>query len=454
MVLSQGHYAGRLFFKSAQTLDWTPAQTPAASAVGGKRLHVDAGSIYATSEAGVWRTDNGATFDVVTDQPARQAVVHGDALLFGPLEPWNYVMSIDLSEATGGGVEIEYLGGMNEAESFLLASDGSEVVSSVRDHGLQRLNFATEKWEQISPTRRPVADFADTADSYWLLTEAGRLFRSTDAQRWELQPIGEHRGARILAHHDAVFIVTQAGDFVALRPGHIGWVMSEPVALSEGTASSVVGYDDSLLVSFAPRILSGRGGSTPVGGGLFLAENRAEHWSDWNRIGEELPEDYDYRQTPPVYAAHAEDGLFVVVAKDGLYRSVDGGESWARGSLEQPFDSSYLHAERAWLARGEQGLFALTMSASGMHLRKSDDNGESWRTVVRSPDASVTPSALVTDGPNLLVGTWEEGVLVSTDGGESWQPLADGFDDAPVRDLHLRGSTLWAATTDGVMHLE
>jgi photosystem II stability/assembly factor-like uncharacterized protein len=453
MLVTQGTYAGRIFVKDSDQDAWTLADTPPVAALGGTKLHLHEDLFYATSEAGVWRSAQGQSFSELVAQPASQAVILGDRLLFGLLEPWNYLMSIDISQTPQSGAGLSYLGGLDDVQGFQLATDGESLVGAMHHRGLVRMDFNDQKWKQISPSLRPVADSARTADHRWLLTPQGKLFGSADGETWQMQPIGEHLAEQLFAHDEAIFMVTKAGEFVALRRHQDRWSLGEPVHLSDGTAADLIGYDDVLLVPFAPTILSGRGGSTAIGGGLFLAENSAAHWTDWNKIDRALPEEYAHRQTPPVYAAHAEAGLLVVVAEDGIYHSGDAGQSWQKSSLDQPFDDSYLGSGRAWLTRSEDTLFAGTITGEGLHLRRSDDDGESWSTIAHSLDPSITATALDARGSTLLLGTWKEGLLGSTDAGQSWQSVGQGFPGGAIYDVHLYESSLEASTSAGMMRL-
>lgn len=112
--------------------------------------------------------------------------------------------------------------------------------------------------------------------------------------------------------------------------------------------------------------------------------------------------------------------LFAAVAGEGLYRSEDGGESFASVSSEVGGAVMALAVtdDRRILAGDmEQGLLA------------SEDGGKTWRSVAQAAVMGLAinpadPQTIVAGGP---------GILLSNDGGASWrQALALGQGAGPV----------------------
>ena len=50
----------------------------------------------------------------------------------------------------------------------------------------------------------------------------------------------------------------------------------------------------------------------------------------------------------------------------------------------------------------------------------------------------------------LWLGTYEDGVLVSADQGNSWVPCNKGLENQTIRAFHSQGKQLWVGTNDGV----
>ncbi|HBB97884.1 MAG TPA: hypothetical protein DC054_21085, partial [Blastocatellia bacterium] len=82
------------------------------------------------------------------------------------------------------------------------------------------------------------------------------------------------------------------------------------------------------------------------------------------------------------------------------------------------------------------------------YIFRTRDAGKSWRKIVdRLPDNAIA-RVVREDGQRqgLLYGGTEQGVYVSFDGGDHWQTLQINLPTTSVRDLHVHGSDLVAAT--------
>jgi photosystem II stability/assembly factor-like uncharacterized protein len=146
----------------------------------------------------------------------------------------------------------------------------------------------------------------------------------------------------------------------------------------------------------------------------------------------------------------------------GIFRSVDGGNSWTK----IPMDLRRLSGIQVLAVAPD----ALTMYAahdeivaqitSGNVIRKrsewpggiyrSTDGGQNWEAVDTSGISADSISALVVDPGNaqiLYVGT-NNGVFISSDGGNSWTDSNEGFVNATISALALgRGTqTIYAGT--------
>jgi len=147
---------------------------------------------------------------------------------------------------------------------------------------------------------------------------------------------------------------------------------------------------------------------------------------------------------------------------DGVYKSLDGGESWKRMGLERsehigdivvdPRDGNvaYVAAEGPlWSTGGDRGLF------------KTTDGGESWQaSLVIDDDTGVTDVEMDPRAPDvlyaasyqrrrhiwsLLAGGAGSGIHKSTDGGETWRRLERGL---PGGDMGKIGLALSPADPD------
>jgi len=113
-----------------------------------------------------------------------------------------------------------------------------------------------------------------------------------------------------------------------------------------------------------------------------------------------------------------DDVIFAVVRENGLYRSIDGGESWNKVT-SQNFKN---------LTIGEITLHPRSsdtvMMATTMGLYRSTDKGFSWmlQSAFPYPTFSIKYSLA---NPSIMFGTDFNGVLRSNDAGKTWLPLKD-----------------------------
>jgi photosystem II stability/assembly factor-like uncharacterized protein len=139
---------------------------------------------------------------------------------------------------------------------------------------------------------------------------------------------------------------------------------------------------------------------------------------------------------------------------DGVYRSVDGGDSWAHMGLQQsehvadilidPRDSNvvFVAAEGPlWSSGGERGLY------------KTTDGGEHWELVLHvDDDTGVTSAVFAPDDPDTVtVATYQRrrrawsflaggpgsGIHQSTDGGATFEKMTAGLPDGDMGRIGL-----------------
>lgn len=158
------------------------------------------------------------------------------------------------------------------------------------------------------------------------------------------------------------------------------------------------------------------------------------------------------------------DWAFAAPESDNLLASRDGGKTWndaislAQGKAPERIEAKYLAC-----IPDEHMLFALTDPVT------SDPTLEDIRWVGDSllitttqatrtfPDSQVSAFAMPTAigvGPMLWVGTWGEGVWVSSNWGKSWSPRNEGLSDLHVEALVIEpGGIAHALTLDGLYSL-
>jgi photosystem II stability/assembly factor-like uncharacterized protein len=113
-----------------------------------------------------------------------------------------------------------------------------------------------------------------------------------------------------------------------------------------------------------------------------------------------------------------------------IYRSADFGENWER-VLER---GGGLIRKIACSATRPGTVYAVAQ----MHmLYVSEDAGRTWHELTTSQFTTVT-FALSNDQPqSVLIGTYQDGVLVSDDGGIRWQAVGSGLPAKPITSLQV-----------------
>ncbi|HEX5108595.1 MAG TPA: YCF48-related protein [Vicinamibacterales bacterium] len=143
---------------------------------------------------------------------------------------------------------------------------------------------------------------------------------------------------------------------------------------------------------------------------------------------------------------HTPSTLYAGTALSGVFRSVNGGATWDHTGL-----SSVSVASFAIDPQTTSSVYAGTTTGGVFH---SPDGGASWSAVNAGlTNLYVTALAIDAQTPSILyAGTSGHGVFRSVDSGASWTPIVNGLAGFVVVSLVIdpqTSSTLYVATSDG-----
>jgi photosystem II stability/assembly factor-like uncharacterized protein len=185
-----------------------------------------------------------------------------------------------------------------------------------------------------------------------------------------------------------------------------------------------------------------------VGTGLWISPDGGD---TWRRVRDGVSNE------SRVYglAVHpAEPRTLFAGAEDGLYKSADGGESFAR------LDTA-MNGLDVWRIAidpvNPDIIFAGTRPAA---LFRSNDGGHNWRklpaeVVDECPNVGVPRVTALTVDPSdhrvVWAGIEVDGVRRSTDGGETWSRITNGIYDLDIHDIAVtvNGGTTVLTSTPG-----
>ena len=171
-------------------------------------------------------------------------------------------------------------------------------------------------------------------------------------------------------------------------------------------------------------------------------------------------DDIGWTQTKGPYggmvgALHAtpEGTLFAGAGEGGIFRSIDGGETWVAASkgLRRYQDSTFyiLPGVSAFTQKGNT-LYAGTNG----DLFYSTNNGDSWQQLTHyQRDWGISGVAII--GDTIYIGRPEqESVFFSNDNGKSWEQIDNGLTDRDGPRLFASGTTLFAQMRRHVFRLK
>jgi len=269
--------------------------------------------------------------------------------------------------------------------------------------------FKPLKYRQIGPFRggRSVASTGITGDplTYYMSTTGGGLWKTSDAgQRWENISDG--------------FFETGSMGAIAASESH-------PYILYAG------------MGEHAPR-----GVMTSYGDGVYKSVDAGKTWKQMGLAATQHISRIAIHPTNPdiVYVA-AQGALHAPNPERGIYKSIDGGESWERilfvndstGCSELSMDMNYPDVLYAGMWQHQRTPWKVISGGAGSGVYKSTDGGESWKKIEEGLPEEKGKIAISVSRANsdkvyaLIEGNSEKdegGLFVSSDGGKNWSMVS------------------------------
>lgn len=161
--------------------------------------------------------------------------------------------------------------------------------------------------------------------------------------------------------------------------------------------------------------------------------------------GEEWTQLSDIDVGGSFFDVHFHDTDHLVAVRAGqILTSADGGNTWATaypGEFNINFDELHFPDPQTGYATGG---IARESGEVGTVLR-SDDGGGTW-SLLAFAHGKITAADFL-DAEHGMVATQSQGLFVTADGAQSWQPVADVPEGAYVNDLAHRDARHWYATS-------
>lgn len=198
------------------------------------------------------------------------------------------------------------------------------------------------------------------------------------------------------------------------------------------------------VATWDPNVIYVGGGEKTVrgnvshGGGVWKSTDAGQSWTHKGLPdSRHIPRIRIHPRNPDHVYAAVLGHLAAPNPERGVYRSLDGGDTWARilhvsdevGAVDLAMDPTNPRVLYATFWRVKRTPWSLESGGEGSGLYKSTDSGDHWQALSDNPGLPVPPLGIsgITVSPtnpqNLyaIIEAEEGGVFRSTDGGETWK---------------------------------
>jgi photosystem II stability/assembly factor-like uncharacterized protein len=184
--------------------------------------------------------------------------------------------------------------------------------------------------------------------------------------------------------------------------------------------------------------------------GIYRSEDAGSHWQKIQGIP------YSSRRTPVLRMDPSNPAILYAGTTEGLWKSPDGGATWRRISpADSVINSLVIEPSSAspGTTRSVPSIGRILVGTEQQGVIASEDGGENFREanegfhhrrIVSLAANPANPAEIVA-----VVAGSSEPVVGSKDAGRTWSPMSAGLDAADVRHVYSAASGWWAALASG-----
>jgi hypothetical protein len=155
--------------------------------------------------------------------------------------------------------------------------------------------------------------------------------------------------------------------------------------------------------------------------------------TNWTAAGTGLPTSTSTKKNGIIVMGNT---VLVCALGSGIYRSTDSGATFSiyNGNLPFAYPKSILQkGSKIFLVNGSEVLV-------------STDTCTTWTSASTGTPSGMEPLAMYTDGSNIYIGTYGNGIYFTTNDGGQWQAANSGLTNLNVRGMIVRGTYIFAGT--------
>lgn len=334
---------------------------------------------------------------------------------------------------------------------FIILSLSGFILMHYESFGLNNVvvsgRFLPDKYFQVASSKRNIHTITATPNgSIYVGTDHG-LYRSQDnGNSWnELEQGLFHKNIRVLAVdpvESGILYAGTPGGIFKTEDGGDHWTdwFDASSGLSNGDVNDMIIHpEDSYKLYAATQ------------GGLYFSDDGGESWEILFRggnVGKEI-------SVKMVRISAVDSRTIYIGTANGMYRSLNSGKKW-----EPVWENRFANALSMVSLKTDPEFFYIG-TATG--LFKSFNQGRAWMKD-KHKDINQVPALLVNPkNISKLLLTSGEKILVSLDGGDSWEPVKFNPDELPgglfpsrrpmitrIHQTHSPSPVLVAGTTSGL----